>query len=214
MNEWYLLMYQFEDLPRELQSQVYHSFYSFVYKDIYFVLRDHALTEDIIQEAFLKIIALIHKHEISRLHSWIKQTTRNLTLDYLRKAGRRNERYVESLDSVKNIENKLVQEYHEFRVDDEVENKFRIRLLHEAIEELKPEYRMLITMRYLEGLSYKEIAASLDLSEPAVGQKLLRARRKLLQLFQQKWVDKSNEHTASPYLANQSTRVFKFSPLK
>lgn len=74
-------------------------------------------------------------------------------------------------------------------VEDEVENKIRNERLHEAIAELQPEYRILITLFYIEEMSYKEIADMLGLTQQIVSQKLYRARKKLLQQFQQKWVN-------------------------
>lgn len=55
MEQWYyLLRSPFASLDPAAQQWVYRSFYQFVYKDVYFKTHDHSLTEDIIQEAFLK----------------------------------------------------------------------------------------------------------------------------------------------------------------
>lgn len=189
MKEWYYLLQQFDTLHPELQRQVYRSFYELVYKDIYFLLEDHALTEDLIQETFIKVLNALQKHDVSNIPAWIKQVSRNQTLDHLRKINK--ERYTEKINEVNTFDKNISPRVEASRVDDEVENKIRDELLHQSIAELKPDYKLLITLHYIEEMSYKEIAATLDMSEHAVSQKLLRARKKLLQQFQRKWVKNS-----------------------
>lgn len=185
VKEWFYLLYQFDDLNSEAQQLVYRSFYTFVYRDIYYLVKDHPITEDLIQESFFKVISAVKKHEVLKILPWIRQIVRNLTLDYLKKVYK--ERNVTSINDVNIIESKLGSGIESLSVDKEIENKVRDELLHEAIAELKPDYRLLITLFYINELSGKEIAAILDLSEQAVSQKLLRARKKLFQQFQRKW---------------------------
>ena len=54
-------------------------------------------------------------------------------------------------------------------------------LLRRALEELPVEYREVIILRELEGLSYKEIAAIADLPVGTVMSRLARARKRLQQ---------------------------------
>jgi len=72
-------------------------------------------------------------------------------------------------------------------VEDHVENKIRDELLHEAIAKMKPEYRLVLMLYYIEGMTIQEVAEHVRLSKPAVSQKLKRARKKLLEQFQRKW---------------------------
>lgn len=48
---------------------------------------------------------------------------------------------------------------------------------------LKPDYRIVITLFYIEGLSYKELSALLQISEQAVSQRLARARKNCFNNF-------------------------------
>lgn len=56
-------------------------------------------------------------------------------------------------------------------------------VLRNALARLASEYREPLLMQVLEGLSYAEIAARMELSEAAVTTRLHRARRKLLELL-------------------------------
>lgn len=188
MQEWPLLLQQdFDTLSPELQELVYRSFYHLVYRDIFYLLGEHAMTEDMIHEAFFKIISIVGKHKVSNMTAWMKQVTRNLTLDFMKKINK--ERHIVDLETVISTMSDFGLGMHETSVANEVEDKIRDELLHQSIIELTPDYRVIITQFYIEGKSYKEIAVDLDLSEQAVSQKLMRARKKLLHQFQRKWAD-------------------------
>ena len=70
---------------------------------IYFILRDHAAVEDIIQESFLRAVRKAPLlTEIDKYESWVKKLTRNVTLNHLRKHKRnRDELEVELMLCIK-----------------------------------------------------------------------------------------------------------------
>lgn len=188
LNDWLDLLYNdFYTLPQQIQASVYDTFYNLVYKDIYFLVNDHNLTEDIIQDSFLKIITIIKKYEISNLSAWLRKTTRNLAIDYHKK--NKNDRNIVDINSVIYYEIESILASQQISVTEEVENKVRDELLHQAVLKLKTDYQEIIKLFYLEGHSYKDIAVKLGISEPAVSQKLARARKKLLSQFLRKWDD-------------------------
>ena len=55
------------------------------------------------------------------------------------------------------------------------------------LEQLKPEYRVLIELRWKEGLSYREMAELLDTSEEIVKQRLFRARGSIKKQLHKEW---------------------------
>jgi RNA polymerase sigma-70 factor (ECF subfamily) len=54
-----------------------------------------------------------------------------------------------------------------------------VQLLHQALEQLSPEYREVIVLRELEGLSYKDIASIAEIPVGTVMSRLARARERL-----------------------------------
>lgn len=62
-------------------------------------------------------------------------------------------------------------------------NKERMRLLHRLIDRLPEKQRLIMQFRDVEGKSYKEIAALLNLTEEQVKVNLFRARQKVKQQF-------------------------------
>jgi RNA polymerase sigma-70 factor (ECF subfamily) len=55
------------------------------------------------------------------------------------------------------------------------------QLLHQALEQLSPEYREVLVLRELEGLSYKDIAGIAGIPLGTVMSRLARARERLQQ---------------------------------
>ncbi|WP_165842378.1 RNA polymerase sigma factor [Paenibacillus xerothermodurans] len=188
MREWFYLFHNdFDELEAELQEIIYHSYRRLVFKDIFYLTGDHALTEDIIQEAFSKIISISRKQKVTHTAAWIRQVTRNLALNVMKK--NKKELQLSSTSLAKKIEDNMELAMQQISVANEVENNIRNESLQQAIVKLNPHYRNVITLFYINELSYKEIAVILGLSENAVTQKLERARKKLLHQFQQIWKD-------------------------
>ncbi|WP_442954793.1 RNA polymerase sigma factor [Paenibacillus sp. SYP-B4298] len=61
-------------------------FYHFSYREVIILIKDHALAEDIIQEAFLKATAKRHQlNHAASAKQWIRRIVRNQMLDIIRK---------------------------------------------------------------------------------------------------------------------------------
>lgn len=186
-NWWLLLETDFLGMSHELQRYLYDAFYVFAYREIIFLLKDHTLAEDIIQEAFLKVTAKRHQlNNKNSLKQWTKRVIRNQVFDTIRKKKRHeiNLEYVyrESKDFGANLEVAAT-------VENTVEVSHRNQLLYETILGLKPEYSTVLLKFYMEEKSYKEISAELGINEQVIATRLHRARKALLGQFYKKWGD-------------------------
>ncbi|MBR2566050.1 MAG: sigma-70 family RNA polymerase sigma factor, partial [Paenibacillus sp.] len=148
-----LLASDFHQLGSVLQEEVYYEYYNMVYGLIVYIIKERAAAEDIIQEAFIKIIKNkpLFEDEV-KLRAWLKVVTRNTAINYLRK--NKNNRNQLDTDSVfTDIETRN-------QTSASVESIVETQMMQESIEnylsQLKPEYRVLIEMRWKEGLSYRE----------------------------------------------------------
>lgn len=175
----------FHQLPAALQQNVYTDFYQLVYPMVYFMLKDHGSTEDIIQESFMRAIEKSSQlQELDKLEGWIKTLVRNVTLNSLRKFSR-NRDELETDDVFPNREVSCAAA--SVSVDQEVELKLMTEAISSLLNQLKPEYRQMIEMRWQHNLSYKEMAAILGVSEGTVRQKLFRAREAIRRKFHDEW---------------------------
>lgn len=179
-----LLASDFHNLSPALQEEVYYEYYNMVHGLIVYIIKERAAAEDIIQEAFIKIIKNkpLFESEL-KLKAWLKVVTRNTAINYLRK--NKNNRNQLDTDSVF-IDMETINQ-----TSASVETTVETQMMQESIEfylsQLKPEYRVLIEMRWKEGLSYREMAEFLDTSEEIVKQRLFRARGSIKKQLHKEW---------------------------
>lgn len=174
-----------QNADEEMQEDAYYQFRKLVYADIYAIVQDHALTEDVIQEASMKALTNVHRvQHPAAIRSWVKQVARHAAFDVLRK---NKSYYIQPTESMMHMANPTSLSHTEPDISIKVENKMRDSLLHQSIWELKSQYRGLLHMHYFENKSYKEMSIELHLSEQVISQRLARARTKLRQQFSKKW---------------------------
>ncbi|WP_145047684.1 MULTISPECIES: RNA polymerase sigma factor [Paenibacillus] len=179
-----LLASDFHNLSPALQEEVYYEYYNMVHGLIVYIIKERAAAEDIIQEAFIKIIKNkpLFESEL-KLKAWLKVVTRNTAINYLRK--NKNNRNQLDTDSVF-IDMETINQ-----TSASVETTVETQMMQESIEfylsQLKPEYRVLIEMRWKDGLSYREMAEILNTSEEIVKQRLFRARGSIKKQLHKEW---------------------------
>ena len=135
------------------------------------VRNDHD-AEDIVQESFLKAYKAQESFRGSEAKSWMLSIVRNTAMDFLRRyksstTTTLDEPGYEPEDDSPDPESMLLAESRRHRV-------------RQAIAHLEPEFREAIVLREIEGLSYKEIAAVLNIPMGTVMSRLSRARNLLL----------------------------------
>lgn len=175
----------FFELDPIIQKAIYKEFYQLIYPNILYIVRDHSITEDIMQESFLIAIRNSPQFENEmKLNAWLKVIARNMAFNYLRKNKKRNEFNIEAI---------LLYETKQFCpeismcLENNVESKIMEETIEQIISQIRPEYRVLIELRWKHELSYKEIAEKLNTSEDIVRQKLYRARVTIKRKFIGLW---------------------------
>jgi RNA polymerase sigma-70 factor, ECF subfamily len=124
--------------------------------------------EDVVQDVVIQVwTALSGFTGASSFTTWLYRIVVNRCLNTAR--GRRWTREVQEDDPTPTS-----------GVDDTVIARQRARATMQAIAELPPEQRAVIVLHQLEGLSYREVAAVVNISEDAVRGRLHRARSSLL----------------------------------
>ena len=170
-------------LDSQTQRKLFHLFRYLVYHDILKLINDFSLTEDVIQESFMKAIKYGPRtYEQSNMRSWIRQLTKRVALDMLRK----NNKYFLMADTEKIMEKSATSLNNEFP-ESFYENALEKEILYSAFSELSNEHKIILTLRYVEGLTYEEISNVLKISDSATGKRLQRARQMLHKLFIKKW---------------------------
>jgi len=154
-----------------------------VFSLIYRMVRDSAAAEDLAQDAFIKVLNHLDKYRPEfKFSSWLFKIANNIAIDALRKrqldtismdgsphAGSASEIEATSFELADAAESPL----------DELASRELGAIIEQAIAQLRPEYRNCIMLRHVEGRSYEEIAATLDLPLGTVKTYIHRARHQL-----------------------------------
>ncbi len=132
---------------------------------------DRSLAEDITQQIFLKLFTAIRQFRgDSEFTTWLYRLVVNACLDERRR--RRKLLPLGETVAMRNPSDKKPQEKQYARL--EVAEAVRA-----AIGELKPKFRLPILLKYVEGLSYEEIASVMGCSKGTVASRLHRGHSQL-----------------------------------
>jgi len=136
------------------------------------MLGDSVFAEDIGQEVFIKLYySLSEFRGEAKLSTYIQKIAVNLTLNEIK----RRKRFFSMFSQKGN------SEMHEFEVADHdtEERKEASEIVTKALMKMDPKFRIIVTMRMLQGYSTKETAEILDLPLGTVLSRLSRAQEQL-----------------------------------
>ena len=137
-----------------------------------YVLRlvgDRSLAEDLTQEVFLRVYQGLPGFSLRcRFTTWLFQVTKNRVLDELRALERRP-RAIVNLDDIPPLET----------VDAPFERVEAIDAVWRAVEDLSVDLKMALLLRDVVGLSYTEIADSLEVTLATVKWRIYKAREEV-----------------------------------
>lgn len=126
--------------------------------------------EDVVQEASLKAFKALDSFRGGDARAWMLTIVRNTAMNFLRRRKLDTSVELDQLDPADRTPNPEQGLLEETRRDQ----------VRRAIARLEPEFRETLVLREIEGLSYKEIAAVLDVPAGTVMSRLSRARQRLL----------------------------------
>ena len=138
-----------------------------------YLLRERHEAEDAVQEAFLRAIRHFDSFRGVDGRAWLLSIVRNACFTHLRRRRSRGDK-VEFDEEVHSPE----QEASDPEAD--LANTIAAESVREALGQLAVEFREVMVLRELEGLSYKEIAQVAGVPIGTVMSRLARGRKQLL----------------------------------
>ena len=131
-----------------------HAYELPVFNYVFRMVGDRPLAEDLTQDIFLRIYQGLPQFSLRcRFTTWIFQIAKNRVLDELRARERKPR-------STVNVEDAPPLEV----IDAPLEQTEAIDALWHAVEALNPDLKMALLLRDISGLSYNEIADSLEVT--------------------------------------------------
>lgn len=155
----------------------------------YRMLGNRADAEDATQEVFLRVYTKLDTYDPRRkFSSWILSVASHYCVDRLRR--RRGESVsMEEVHGSRWIPDSAP------RPEERTSRREKNEVVRALLEELPPQYRLAIVLRYWEDRSYAEIAKITESTESAVKSRLHRARLVMAQYMQES--EQMAEHTAA-----------------
>ncbi|MBI9046340.1 MAG: sigma-70 family RNA polymerase sigma factor [Anaerolineaceae bacterium] len=161
---------------REEFAKFVDNYSGIIYGLILKIVKDATEAEDILQETFIKVLKNLKGFEgRSSLSTWLYRIATNEALMYLRKQK-----------MIFNFDDNSNEDMEDFDVIDwcclpekEMISSETQEYLMTAVEKLSLSLQLVFHLRDLDGLSVRETAMVLDISESAVKTRLSRARMQL-----------------------------------
>ena len=136
------------DEAEKVFTEIFHEYADAIFRHCAFKVMDRLLGHDLTQETFLRIWKQIEQgKEIENMRAFLYKVADNLVIDHVRK------KKPLSLDQL--------QEQGFDPGHDELpttQNRMEVTRALEALHKLEADYRQVIHLRYVEGLSVSEIA--------------------------------------------------------
>ena len=162
----------------ELESfeEIYKRTAGFVYNVALRVVNNREDAQEVTQEVFLIIYHKLKKFRFeSSFKTWIYRITVNTSINFVKRIRRTTNKMDAYEDEV--AAKVLPNDVHK-DIDKEHNNK----IIEELLNAINPEQRACVVLRNIEGLSYQQIAQTLQININTVRSRLKRAREKLLAL--------------------------------
>lgn len=169
----YLSMLDTEE-DKDIFMKLHDEYSTIMYKKAYTILKDCSLAEDVVQESFIRILKnfeKVIKKKCPQTRKYFVNIVRSISIDVYRK---RKKQQTLSFDE---LEGTMIEEFA--NTEDILEGKeFESYLL-----QLPKSYYIILSLKYDDEYTYKEISSILDITEENVKKRLMRARNKLREIL-------------------------------
>lgn len=153
------------------QMEIYKKYYKAMYNTSFRILKDEFEAEDMMQEAFLTAFTKLDmfKGEVT-FGAWLKRIVINKSITQLKKNTKYREVKMEVIPN---------------RVEDDTVayETVKTTTILEKINQLKENYRLVLTLHFIEGFDYEEISEILNYTNENVRTTISRAKKKLKELL-------------------------------
>jgi RNA polymerase sigma-70 factor, ECF subfamily len=157
-------------------AELVQRYYKPVYRMVWRMMNGNAETEDVAQEAFIKLWANPAQiREAKALKGWLMRVASNLAIDRLRKKP------MADLDAI----GEIADPSQETKSGND--EKAAARRVDRAIAALPERQRLAITLVYFEGMSNIAAASVMEISVDAIESLLARGRRTLKETLADDW---------------------------
>jgi RNA polymerase sigma factor (sigma-70 family) len=163
--------------PRELErfEAVVLPHLSAAYRLARYLTRNDADADDVVQEAFLRALKYFggfRGEGASKSRAWLLAIVRNMAHTW----QRRHHTDASTMEFDETVHSEAIADEHPGSV---LSRRDLHETLADVLDRLPPDFREVIVLREIEGLSYKEISEVVNVPAGTVMSRLARARKRL-----------------------------------
>jgi len=164
-------------------GELYDRYANKVFRKCYAMVQNESDAQDLTQTILTKAMLNLSKFKFrSTFATWLYRITYNACLDFLRLKQKKRKVIISNVD----FEHSNVSE-NEDGIESKKTLELEINRVNEIFEELAGPDRVLLLMKYQDGLTVPIIADQLKISESAVKMRLHRARKKVVETYKEKF---------------------------
>lgn len=162
-------------------KEIYENYVGYIYRIVYEVLQNKENAEDVTSEFFIRLWDKAEQFKPGNGHKgYLATMARNMAVDFLRKHKKEEltalmQDLGETSEEEKR-ENPVLTEGKESKVEQQVVSSMTIK---QALETLKPSERQIVSLKVLGEMTFKEIAAAMNVPMGTVTWKYQNAIKKL-----------------------------------
>ena len=161
------------------QRKIYELFYEKMMPVCYRYARDEDEAKDILQDGFIKVFKKIENYSFEgSFEGWMRRIIVNTAIDTYRKR-KRELTLNESIFNEKNNSYVIEDDFNPYE-------GLSIKDIVGAMQELSPAYRTVFNLYIMEGMTHKEIANELDISEGTSKSNLAKAKANVKKMLSEK----------------------------
>ena len=172
---------------RDAFARLVEHYWDRLYRWMYQLTRDRHKAEDLTQETFLKVLAALGSFRTgTNFRAWLFRIGHNNFVN-LKRAERKNIQTLSDDPPSRDAGSP----------DGSAADRESLRLVALAVEDLAPEFRSALLLRVDEQLSFRDVAAVLNITEETARWRVFKARQKLMKAIGPGlWGDDADEPTA------------------
>jgi RNA polymerase sigma-70 factor (ECF subfamily) len=166
------LVRQAQQGQRQAFAVLVERYWDGLYRWLYHLSHDRHTAEDLAQEAFLKAYAALASFKAGgNFRAWLFRIAYNRFLDVRKAEGRKRQAFPEQVPA------------EEPGPDEQMMSKETLQQVARALGRLPSEFRAAFLLRVEEGLSFREVAAVLQITEVTARWRVFKARQKLMDVL-------------------------------
>jgi len=151
-----------------------------IYGLVYHMTANHEDSGDLVQEVFAKAYRSIRGFQgKSSFYTWLHTIAVNMTINFLKKRGKRPQMSLDDLDSGLQNDKELAALIEKRDPLKEANLNDLKKRLNEAMQRLSHAHRVVVTMFDIQGMPHAEIAKILGISDGTVRSRLYYAHQEL-----------------------------------